>query len=75
MCRHDLREQGRRASGGWPGTISEARATVASYFSAELRERGMHSLTAEEREWTARCAYAAARRDWLDHGDREEAEP
>jgi hypothetical protein len=73
--REDLRKQGRPAAGGWPGTLSEARAHVTSFFLRELRQRSMLALTPEEREWTAKAAYAAARQDWLSHGEHEEEDP
>ena len=65
--RDDLRKQGRPASGGWPGTLSEARAQVAAIFVRD-------ALTLQERELAARAVYAAARRDWLSHEEPEPAE-
>jgi hypothetical protein len=60
----ELRVQGRRAVGGWPGTMPEARARVIAYFTEELRRRNMVALTYEELNWVAKAAYAAAKRDW-----------
>lgn len=62
--RADLRKQGRRAEGGWPGTLAEARAHVIAYFAAELHRRKMAALTHAELTWAAKAAYAAAKRDW-----------
>jgi hypothetical protein len=60
-----LRASGRKASGGWPGTISEAR----NYVSAgEVRI----ALSREELAWMARAVYDAARRDWLSKRDSAE---
>jgi hypothetical protein len=73
-CRDELRKQGRPLAGGWPGTMSEARARVAAYFATELPRRGMGALTYQECEWAARTVYAAARRDWLKHGEQETPE-
>lgn len=61
----ELRAQGRRIVGGWPGTLSEARARVLTYCEAELRRQRMTPLTAAEREELARSTYAHARRAWL----------
>ena len=57
-----LRKQGRRASGGWPGTLSEARALVAAYFMTELRGS---ALTYEELECATKISYARAKHQWL----------
>jgi hypothetical protein len=70
--RSDLRKEGRAAAGGFPGTLSEARALVTSILAAELGRRRLVALSIEEREWAARATYAAARKDWLQHGDRED---
>jgi hypothetical protein len=60
--RESLRRQGRRASGGWPGTVTEARALVAAHFTAE---RHGPALTYDELECAARISYASARHRWL----------
>lgn len=60
-----LRAAGRRASGGWPGTLTEAR----NYLSAEQVRM---ALNREELAWMTRAVYDAARRDWLDKRDTEE---
>jgi hypothetical protein len=71
-CRRDLLAARRAVAGGWPGTLSEARARVFELIPADERARGLAPLTTAEREWAARAVYAAARRDWLEH---EEPEP
>ncbi|HSO00124.1 MAG TPA: hypothetical protein VLS89_17650 [Candidatus Nanopelagicales bacterium] len=60
--RESLRLQGRRASGGWPGTMTEARALVAAYFSAAPVGP---ALTCHELESAARISYARAKHHWL----------
>lgn len=74
-CRDELRKQSRQAAGGWPGTMSEARAHVAAYIGTELRRRGMGALTHQESELAARAVYAAARRHWLLRREPEASEP
>ena len=51
-----LHAEGRPAAGGWPGTLSEARARVVSVVG---RQRD------EELERFARLLYGAARDAWL----------
>jgi len=63
--RETLRQQGRRASGGWPGTVREARALVAAYFKAELHGP---ALTYDELECAAKISYARAKHQWLAGG-------
>ncbi|MDP9036256.1 MAG: hypothetical protein M3O50_15755, partial [Myxococcota bacterium] len=72
--REDLRQQGRRIAGGWPGTIAEARARTQGYFTRELRSRSMDALTTEELDRLARAAYARARTDWLSRVESHEPE-
>ena len=73
--RDDLRQEGRPAAGGWPGTVAEARARVTAHLGPELHRRKMLALTHEELERAARTAYARARRDWLSRNEREIPEP
>jgi hypothetical protein len=61
--RDALVREGRRAVGGWPGTLSEARGFAASFFSTTLGSAP--GLTRDELAWFARATYAHARRDWL----------
>jgi hypothetical protein len=60
-----MAEQGRAVAGGWPGTISEARAHVVAYFDRELSLRKMPLLTIAELLAATQAVYARARRDWL----------
>lgn len=68
QCRETLRQQGRLPSGGWPGTVREARALVAAYFRTELSGP---ALTFEELERAAKISYARARRHWYALGSAE----
>ena len=61
--RDALVSEGRLASGGWPGTMSEARGFAASFVSTQRRVSP--ALTRDELSWLARATYAHARRDWL----------
>jgi len=56
--RADLQNEGRRAAGGWPGTISEARV----HAERALSSRG---VAPQERERLARLIYHTARDAWL----------
>lgn len=70
--REELRREGRRAAGGWPGTMREARGCVERALPLELRGQKMAAITAEERELAARAANASARTVWLRGADPEE---
>lgn len=61
----ELRREGRSPVGGWPGTISEARARLSSYRGPEAR--ALAPLGHDEREYVARGLYACARATWLAH--------
>ncbi|HEY2366896.1 MAG TPA: hypothetical protein VGH87_10935 [Polyangiaceae bacterium] len=54
--RLDLRRDNRRVSGGWPGTMREARALTLAHFGA---------LGPEDLERVVHAVYARARRLWL----------
>ena len=64
----DLRREQRTATGGWPGTMSEARARTAAHFQG--------ALTREELEAATRAVYQRARGRWLAYArtDGEESE-
>jgi hypothetical protein len=63
LRRDALVQEGRLASGGWPGTMSEARSFAASFVTTQRRVTP--ALTRDELSWLARATYANARRDWL----------
>ncbi len=58
--------EGRPASGGWPGTLGEAKARIGPHLRAELAKQGMPALSGDEITATAREAYRKAKRAWLD---------
>jgi hypothetical protein len=62
----------RRAAGGWPGTLREARTHVAVSLIPWLRNNGQPSVTQQQCEGAARVVYASARKLWLEHRDAEE---
>jgi len=68
-CTEQLRKEGRRTTGGWPGTLSEARTRVTAHLHAHL-DRGF-ILTNGEIEKLAKAAYSAARSDWLSKASRD----
>jgi hypothetical protein len=72
--RRVLIDEGRPVSGGFPGTMSEVRTQVATLVGLALRNARMPHLSPEEREWSARLAYAVARKDWLANGVRDPEE-
>jgi hypothetical protein len=60
----DLRREGRRVEGGWPGTLREARARASTEGARVLSTRSMPMLTHDEIERIARITFAEARRCW-----------
>jgi len=58
--------EGRQVSGGWPGTIPEARSRAQSHCDRELSLRGLPLLTQEELRIVAAATYERAKRDWLE---------
>jgi hypothetical protein len=60
-----MQAQGRPIEGGWPGTISEARARVHSHIDRALVGRGLPWMTEEELATATSAAYSRAKRDWL----------
>lgn len=58
-----LHNEGRRASGGWPGTLSEARAQLLRAMGPDV------SPPPDELARLARILYSAARESWLMHRD------
>jgi hypothetical protein len=61
----DLQRDNRAATGGWPGTMREARARTCAHF------RGI-VITSDELEQAARAAYQHARHRWLAHARTDE---
>ena len=65
----------RALTGGWPGTLTEARAVASKYLSTAVMSCSPLGPTAVERERLARMINASARRDWLESAARESSEP
>jgi len=68
--RSDLRIDSRRACGGWPGTLREARARTYAHFVSEAGARRYGVLSADDLEVAARAAYGRARNRWLEQARR-----
>jgi hypothetical protein len=68
-CTEQLRREGRRVAGGWPGTLSEARGRLTAHLVAQLG-RGF-VLANDEIESLAKATYNAARTDWLSKAGRD----
>jgi hypothetical protein len=71
LTREQVHSEQRRAAGGWPGTLSEARARVA-FMVPNLAERGLRPMTTGEREHAAKVIYATARSAWLERREAED---
>lgn len=67
-----LESERRRPCGGWPGTLSEARARVAASVFPRIAPAGEAPPTLEQVEDAARLVYAAARAAWLEQREPEE---
>lgn len=59
-----LARERRSVSGGWPGTLSEARVRARAEAARELAAESMAALTHEELALAARLTNAEARRAW-----------
>ncbi len=66
--KREITGEGRPIAGGWPGTISQARARVYAYIHPIMRDRGLRLPSSSENEKTARTLYRHARDSWL-NGD------
>jgi hypothetical protein len=62
----------RRPCGGWPGTLSEARAHVASSLLPWLDNQGLPPASSRQCEGAARVVYASARTAWMETRESEE---
>lgn len=71
--RLDLRRDDRQPTGGWPGTIREARARTHAHFS-DGAVTALSNLTAEEFERVVRLVYEHARGQWLAFAHADAAE-
>jgi hypothetical protein len=57
--------EGRAVTGGWPGTLPEARVRVLTHLDRALLDRGMPSLSLNELSTATVSMYERAKRDWL----------
>jgi len=74
-CREGLQLQGRVASGGWPGTLSEARAIATAQMALLPAGSRDKNTGYGDREAFARLINASARRAWLGSAQKEPPEP
>jgi hypothetical protein len=63
-CAAQLELERRNAEGGWPGTMTEARARAFAHATTALAARSMAALTHEECARLARLTYDEARKSW-----------
>jgi len=68
-----VRQERRRTSGGWPGTLSEARYLVVGQLLPSLDFECLRELAEVDREQVARCLYRNARSSWS-HLQRRDVE-
>lgn len=59
-----LARERRAVTGGWPGTLSEARVRASAEVARELAAQSMAALTHDELAHAARLTNAEARRAW-----------
>jgi hypothetical protein len=59
----ELRQQGRSISGGWPGTLSQARLRTA--LCMNRRAQPDRALTSADMDLLARTVYRTAKAEWL----------
>jgi hypothetical protein len=69
-CCVELKREGRKAEGGWPGTMPEARMRVGEEASRILTARSLPPLSYDELGRLARLAYDEARRSWGTFAER-----
>ena len=72
--RTSLQAEGRKATGGWPGTLSEARFRTTAHCRRELDVVGHEPVSLGEIDRAARLLNRAARRAWLATAERERVE-
>jgi hypothetical protein len=61
----NVTSEGRTISGGWPGTILEARARIARHLHEELARSGLPPPRSGEIDAAATATYSRARAHWL----------
>jgi len=65
-----LRRDSRRICGGWPGTITEARALLADDLLPNLKGESLEAFESVGHLRVARFLYQSARRYWVRKGSR-----
>lgn len=73
--RAGLLRDGRVASGGWPGTLTEARTVAATYLRDDGHAPQLRGLSITEFDGFARMVNASARQGWLAWAARDAPEP
>lgn len=71
--RAELVAERRAAAGGWPGTLSEARARVQSVVRAWATANGRR-VSSEQLDEVTQALYASARHQWLANCEPERDE-
>ena len=66
--KREITNEGRPIAGGWPGTVSQARARVYAHIHPILRDRGYRLPSTSENAKAARSLYRHARENWLNGG-------
>lgn len=61
----DLAADEREATGGWPGTMREARARTYAHFTNQAALDRYGALSRDELEHAVRAVYERARNRWL----------
>ncbi|MEM9692337.1 MAG: hypothetical protein AAGA56_07320 [Myxococcota bacterium] len=70
-----LQREGRLVTGGWPGTMSEAKGRARAQVDSSLTRLALPPVTHEELNDAARVAYDNAKSLWLGRRVREEGLP
>jgi hypothetical protein len=73
--RESLVQDHRAPTGGWPGTLTEARAVAHRSACADGARNCLSGLTAIEKELFARLINTFARSVWLNSATRDAPEP
>ena len=63
----ELQAESRRIRGGWPGTLSEARALLAGDLLPQLAGESLVELKRVGQDEVARFLYQGAREYWIRH--------
>lgn len=67
-----IHREKRRASGGWPGTMTEARYRASNQLLEHQECQRYGAVSAKSREVAARMVYSAARSAWLQCRDPDD---